>query len=348
MLVKDFSFNLPSELIAQVPSETRQSCKLLVIDRATGAYEDRSMEDFPCLLEKGSVLVINDTKVRKARVYGYSDNKGRVEFIFLNPVGDDRWSVLVSKAKKQRPGKVYSFYANDDEKLESPIAQAMVMEEGPDGTRIIRTSRLLDEDFFQKCGHVPLPPYIRREDDFSDEERYQTVYAQNYGSVAAPTAGLHYTNQMLEDIQARGIQVVRVTLHVGMGTFSPMHSDTLEGHHMHTEWYHISPESAQAINKAKLEGRKVVATGTTSVRTLESAFKNGAVQGGFGSTALFITPGFKFNVVDQLLTNFHTPESTLLVLVSAFSSREKVLKAYEHAVEMRYRFFSYGDATFFR
>lgn len=345
MLVKDFSFELPPELIAQYPSQARQDCRLLVIDRRTGQYTDAKMEDFVNYLEPGSVVVINNTRVRKARVYGVADTGAKVQFLFTGQNPDGTLLAMTTKGKRQKPGKTFAFSDSDGR----PYATGTVLGENEEGLKIVSLSVPVTEEFFERCGHVPLPPYIRREDEFSDEDRYQTVYASVNGSVAAPTAGLHYTPQMLDEIRAKGIEIVEITLHVGMGTFLPMRSETLEGHHMHFESYHVLPQAAEAINRAKSEGRMVVATGTTSVRTLESAWVPGeGVRPGYGRTDLFITPGFEFHVVDQLLTNFHTPESTLLVLVSAFSSREIILNAYRHAVEERYRFFSYGDATFIK
>lgn len=346
MLVKDFSFELPEDLIAQVPPATRGTCRLLVMDRKTGEYMDSTMDHFVDFLDLDSIVVVNNTRVRKARVFGLSENGGKVEFLFTQDNGDGTYTAMTTKSRRQKVGKKFDFcdlsgnhYCNGE-----------IASETSDELKVVRFDRPIDEDFFQKCGHVPLPPYIKREDDFQDEKRYQTVYATESGSVAAPTAGLHFTPEILDSIRAKGIQIIEITLHVGMGTFLPMRTQNLEDHHMHFESYHISAEAADAINAAKRAGKKLVATGTTSVRTLESAWdpQLGGVRSGYGKTNLFITPGFQFHEVDQLLTNFHTPESTLLVLVSAFAGREHILAAYNHAVQERYHFFSYGDATFLK
>lgn len=346
MKIKDFSFDLPSELIAQVPSKDRDGCKLLVIDKKTGSLIDSNMTEFPKFLEKDSILVINNTKVRKARVFGLSQNGGKVEFLF-NGISPETglWTAMVSKSKKQKLGKEFSFFDREG-KL---YCKGQISGNLGD-LKEVKFDQNITEEFFLSCGHVPLPPYIKREDCFADERTYQTVFAQKTGSMAAPTAGLHYTKEMLDEIKKMGIQIVEITLHVGMGTFLPVRTENIEDHVMHYESYSISQESAEIINNAKKQGKKLVATGTTSVRTLESAWNDEkkCIMPGIASTNLFITPGFKFHVVDQLLTNFHTPESTLLVLVSAFASREIMLNAYEHAVSEKYRFFSYGDATFIK
>ncbi len=346
MLVKDFSFDLPQELIAQVPAKERGTCRLLVIDRRTGELVDSSMDHFIDFIDKDSLIVVNNTRVRKARVYGNAETGGRVEFLFTEDNGDGTYTAMVSKGRRQKVGKRYEFLDLSGRHY----ANGWISGEKPDEMKVVSFDRRMDEDFFLKCGHVPLPPYIKREDDFQDEKRYQTVYASQSGSVAAPTAGLHYTPRMLDEIRAKGVRIVEITLHVGMGTFLPMRSETLEGHRMHFESYHIGEDAAQQINDAMKSGKRIVATGTTCVRTLESAWNEELqrVESGYGRTNLFITPGFRFHVVQQLLTNFHTPESTLLVLVSAFASRDMMLNAYRHAVEQRYRFFSYGDATFIR
>lgn len=346
MLTKDFYFDLPESLIAQTPADRRGDDRLLVLDRKSGAWKDAMMADFPSFLEKGSVLVVNNSKVRKARVYGESDTGGKVEFLFLEENIDHTWKAMVTKMKRQRKGKRYLF-ATPDGKISY---HAEIAEENPDDTRTVRFDEPIDESFFERLGHVPLPPYIKRDDDFSDEKRYQTVYAKEEGSVAAPTAGLHFTEDILQSIRNMGCAITEVTLHVGPGTFLPVRTETLEDHKMHWERCEIGEETAKLINDAKAEGRKIVATGTTSVRTLESAWddEKHVVQSGWRRTNLFIKPGFTYHVVDQLLTNFHMPESTLLALVCAFSTREKVLAAYAHAVEEKYHFFSYGDAMFLR
>lgn len=344
MKTKDFFFDLPPELIAQRPVDRRGTSRLLVLERSTGTYFDSSMSDFPNLLAEGSVLVVNNSKVRKARVFGYSDTGAKVEFLFLNERQDHCWNALTTKSKRQHVGKQYRFISRSN-----AIWQATIVGE-EETQKIVQFDRPIDESFFEECGHVPLPPYIKREDDFSDESRYQTVYARYAGSVAAPTAGLHFTDEMLKQISARGIALCQVTLHVGPGTFVPVRTQQIEEHPMHSEWYEISQESADLVTTAKREGRKVVAVGTTSVRTLESAYdaEHGILPATKGKTDLFITKASQFAVVDQLLTNFHMPESTLLVLVSAFAGKEAVMRSYHHAIEQHYRFFSYGDAMFIR
>jgi len=346
MLVKDFSFDLPEELIAQVPAKVRGEDRLLVIDKNTGEYLDSEMKDFPSFLDDDCLLVVNNSKVRKARVYGITENNGKVEFLFLSEREDHCWLVMTNKAKKQKIGKGYTFLKHNGE-----IAfHATIVESCPDGLKYLKPDIVIDETFFIEEGHVPLPPYIKREDDFQDETRYQTIYADKAGSVASPTAGLHFTPEIMKKIKEKGVKIAFVTLHVGMGTFIPMRGVNIEDHHMHYESYYVSEEAAAIINDYRKKGKKIVATGTTSVRTLESAYnvKTDMVETGYNKTNLFISPGYKFNVVNQLLTNFHTPESTLLVLVSSFAGREHIMKAYKHAIEKKYRFFSYGDATFLK
>lgn len=345
MLTRDYYFDLPGELIAQVPTDRRGEEKLLVLDKTSGEYRDMMMKDFPSLIEPGSVMVVNNSRVRKARCYGESETGGTVEFLFLEENADHSWNAMVSKAKRQRVGRRYRFLDGEGALVE----EAVIVAENEDGTRRVSFSHPLDEDFFTRCGHVPLPPYIKREDDFSDESRYQTVYASQSGSVASPTAGLHFTKELLDEVKDRGVEILPVTLHVGAGTFLPVRSEKVEDHHMHYERYTVSDETADAINRAKAEGRPIVAVGTTSVRTLESATgEDGLVHPGWGRTNIFIYPGYRFRTVDRLLTNFHTPESTLLMLVSALAGREHIMAAYEHAIAQRYRFYSYGDAMFIR
>jgi S-adenosylmethionine:tRNA ribosyltransferase-isomerase len=341
MKTKEFSFDLPEDLIAQNPADRRGNSRLLVLNRSTGGITDTYMTEFPQLLTPGSLMVINNSKVRKARVYGESESGAIVEFLFLEELIDHTWKAMVTKSKKQRVGKRYRFEGNGKFWNASIIAEDK-------SEKIVLFDEMIDESFFSDCGHVPLPPYIKRADTFSDETRYQTVYAQQSGSVAAPTAGLHFTDEILAEIGNRGIEIVPVTLHVGPGTFLPVRTEDLDDHDMHYERYEVSQETAQAITRAKAEGRPVIAVGTTSVRTLESAFnrETGELKAGSGSTNLFIKPPYRFAVVDHLLTNFHTPESTLLVLVSTFAGKETITRAYEHAVRERYRFFSYGDAMF--
>lgn len=336
----DFTFELPQELIAQEPCDKRGKDRLLVLDKRTGDYEDKLIDDFIDIIDKDSILVVNNSKVRKARTFATSETGGKVEFLFLEEIDKFTWNCMVSKSKKQRIGKKYSFSDN----LEAEIVDSL-----EDSTKVVKFNKEISEEWFLKNGHVPLPPYIKREDSFSDERRYQTVYAKNEGSVAAPTAGLHFTDEIIEKIKAKGVKIVEITLHVGMGTFMPVRSENLDDHDMHYERYSISEEVAKIINEAKINGQKIVATGTTSVRTLESAVdENGKLKSGMGRTNLFIKPGYTFKIVDQLLTNFHTPESTLLVLVSAFAKKENIMRAYNHAIDKKYRFFSYGDAMFIK
>ncbi|WP_332446942.1 tRNA preQ1(34) S-adenosylmethionine ribosyltransferase-isomerase QueA [Sphaerochaeta sp.] len=346
MTIKEFSFDLPEHLIAQTPADRRGEDRLLVLQKQDGSFIDEQMHNFAAYLDPGSLLVVNNSKVRKARVYGISDTGSRVEFLFLEENIDHSWNVMVTKTKKQHIGKQYTFSTPDD----SYQKKGWIIAENEDSTRTIAFAQPLDESFFQTLGHVPLPPYIKREDDFADENRYQTVYAETEGSVAAPTAGLHFTNEILESIRDKGCTIVPVTLHVGPGTFLPVRAERLEDHHMHYERYEISRESADLINQARKAGRPIVATGTTSVRTLESAYDptQDRVLSGEGRTNLFIRPGYQWKVVNQLLTNFHTPESTLLVLVSTFAGKNAIDAAYRHAIEKSYRFFSYGDAMFIR
>lgn len=348
MKISEFTFDLPDELIAQTPSDRRGEDRLLLINRKTGEYKDAMFSDFVSYLDDSCLIVVNDTRVRKARVYGISQTGGKVEFLFTGAVSPCCWQAMVSKSKKQKVGKKYTFYTADNTVFCTGEIESEV-DDNDNGSslKVVRFDREIDEEFFLKCGHVPLPPYIKREDDFNDETRYQTVYANECGSMAAPTAGLHFTEETLKQLEKKGIEVVHITLQVGMGTFLPVRTENLEDHVMHTEAYYVSLEAAEKINNAKAQGKKIVAIGTTSVRTLESAGKSGKVIPGSSATNLFITPGFEFKIVDKLVTNFHTPESTLLVLVSSFSSRENVLNAYKHAVQERYRFFSYGDACFF-
>ncbi len=346
MLTRDYFFDLPEELIAQEPSEKRGEDRLLLIDRRKGCWEDHMMSDFPSLLYPDSVIVVNNSRVRKARVYGESETGGKVEFLFLGKEDDGAWKCMVTKTKRQKKGKEYVFLDYDGRQTE---VRGEIVRENSDGTRSVLLGSDEGEAFFQRCGHVPLPPYIKREDNWSDESRYQTVYAKRMGSVASPTAGLHFTPDLMERVRSMGIEIYEVTLHVGAGTFLPVRTENIEDHHMHTEHYEIEKDTAEALMKAKREGKRIVAIGTTSVRTLESAAdENGNLSRLFGDTDIFIHPGYAFRFVDDLLTNFHTPESTLLMLVSALAGKDLIFSSYQHAIKERYRFFSYGDATFIR
>ncbi len=342
MQTKEFYFDLPEELIAQKPSGVRGEDKLMLLNRETGAVSHYAMADLVDLVDEGTLMVFNNSRVRRSRCYAIKNASGREqEFLFLNQMTADgtTWNTMVKGAKKVKAGGEYTF---------SDGSIGTIIDNPADNGTEFRTICFpfnLDEAWFERNGHIPLPPYIRREDDDTDSERYQTVYAKETGSSAAPTAGLHFTEPLLEKLKAKGIELEWVTLHVGLGTFLPVRSDNIEDHKMHEEWYTVNPETAAKINEAKKAGRKILAVGTTSVRTLESASDDdGMIQSGTRSTRIFMYPGYTFKVVDQMFTNFHTPESTLIMLVSAFAGKEHILSAYKQAVENKYRFFSYGDA----
>lgn len=338
MQTSDFYFELPEELIAQRPSGERGNDKLMFLNKTTGQVEHHKMEDLVDLVAPGTLMIFNDSRVRRSRCYGIKTTSGREqEFMFLNPIGDgSSWNTIVKGAKKVKVGNEYKF-------TDGSIGVIPEVSEGSE-FRTIKFDKPLDEAWFERNGHIPLPPYIRREDDDTDSERYQTVYARETGSAAAPTAGLHFTESLLQKLKDKGIELAWVTLHVGLGTFLPVREDNIEDHKMHTEYYTVSEETAAKVAKAKAEGRPVLAVGTTSVRTLESASdENGKLIPGTRGTNIFMYPGYKFKVVDQMFTNFHTPESTLIMLVSAFAGNENIMSAYSQAVENKYRFFSYGD-----
>jgi S-adenosylmethionine:tRNA ribosyltransferase-isomerase len=346
MLVSDFDFDLPEELIAQEPAADRAGARMLTLDRATVEFRDRTFRELPGLLRPGDLLVLNDSRVIPARLFahraglhtqGNHEATGRVQVLLAEQLSEWEWKALVRPGRKVLTGEHLNF---GDGAL-----RAEVMAHGEFGERTLRFEPVAD--FFgtlEALGHMPLPPYIHREDQAGDRERYQTVYARERGSVAAPTAGLHFTPEILAEIRARGVEVATVTLHVGLGTFQPVRVEQVEDVKLHAERYTISEATAAALNAARREGRRVVAAGTTTVRTLEHCAKNGSEFAAHsGSTSILISPGFEFRVVGALLTNFHLPQSTLLMLVSAFAGRERVLAAYRHAVETGYRFFSYGD-----
>jgi S-adenosylmethionine:tRNA ribosyltransferase-isomerase len=335
VLTRDFDYDLPEESIAQEPAPRGES-RLLVLD-AEGSDRHRQVRDLPRLLRAGDLLVLNDTRVIPARLFGQREGGGggRMEILLIEKAGDLEWDALVRPGRRVRPGTVLRF--------EELTAEVMEKREDQSPRYRLRFSEPV-EPHLDRLGHVPLPPYIRRPDREADRERYQTVYARNPGAVAAPTAGLHFTEAILEEASAAGIGVAWVTLHVGIGTFKPISAERVEDHRMDRERYEVSEETAEAIRRTQTSGGRVVAVGTTVVRTLESAASDGEVRPGGGSTELFITPGFRFRAVDVLLTNFHLPRSTLLMLVSAFAGRERVLAAYEEAVREGYRFYSYGDA----
>lgn len=331
----DFYYDLPEKLIAQTPAEPRDSSRLLVYDRANDKVEHRIFRDVCDYLKAGDVLVINNTKVLPARMYAHTEHGGVVEVLLLKRLDIDKWEVLVKPGKKCKPGVTLT--VND--KLSLTVEGVT-----DSGERIVRF--IYDgvfEEILDEVGSMPLPPYIKEK--LKDKNRYQTVYAKTDGSAAAPTAGLHFTPALLQKIRDMGVEIVEVLLHVGLGTFRPVKEDVITDHKMHSEYYCVTEEAAQTINRAKREGRRIIAVGTTSVRTLESAANDdGTVRAESGNTQIFIYPPYKFKCVDALITNFHLPESTLIMLVSALAGREKTLELYNTAVAEGYRFFSFGDA----
>jgi S-adenosylmethionine:tRNA ribosyltransferase-isomerase len=348
--VADFDFDLPAELIAQQPPEQRGQSRMLVMDRATGELRDSQFREFSSFLRPGDLLVLNDSRVIPARLYArrtlVRDRErptGQIEVMLTEPAGENRWHALVRPGRKVAIGERLVFPAPSG----AIALEAEVLERGQFGDRLLAFAPV--EDFFaviEQIGHMPLPPYIHRDDIASDRERYQTVYSRDRGSVAAPTAGLHFTPQVLESIAASGVEIAHVTLHVGLGTFAPLRVENVDEVQLHRERYTIPVSTSDAVNRALSEGRRVVAVGTTVVRTLEAAAQragSSSIEPHSGETSIFISPGFQFQVVRALLTNFHLPQSSLLMLVCAFADRERALAAYRHAVEARYLFFSYGD-----
>lgn len=333
----DFYYELPEELIAQTPIEPRDASRLLVYDRSTNTIEHKHFYDLPDYLHKGDVLVINNTRVLPARIYGVKAVTGaKVEFLLHKRINLTDWEVLVKPAKKASVGAKFVF---------SDKLSAEVIEYEGEGLRKVRfTFDGVFEDVLSAIGEMPIPPYIHEK--LKEQERYQTVYAKENGSSAAPTAGLHFTPELLNKLRAMGVEIVEVLLHVGLGTFRPVKADDITEHKMHSEYYCVTQKAADEINAAKAEGRRIIAVGTTSVRVLESAFRDGKLHAESGETSIFIYPPYKFKAVDALVTNFHLPESTLIMLISAFMGRENTLKMYETAVKERYRFFSFGDACF--
>ncbi|MGF6989369.1 S-adenosylmethionine:tRNA ribosyltransferase-isomerase [Lachnospiraceae bacterium PF1-21] len=333
---EDFNFELPERLIAQDPLEDRSSSRLLVLAKETGAISHEKFTDLPGHLRPGDCLVINDTKVLPARLIGEREGTGaRVEVLLLKRHQDDVWETLVKPGKKARPGTKIHFGKD--------ALVGEVLEVVEEGNRLIKfTYQGIFEEVLDELGQMPLPPYITH--TLQDKNRYQTVYAAHSGSAAAPTAGLHFTKELLEEIEEKGIQIARVTLHVGLGTFRPVKVEEITEHHMHSEFYQIEEQEARKINETKASGGRVICVGTTACRTVESAAQDGKVVPGSGQTEIFIYPGYQFKILDALITNFHLPESTLIMLVSALAGREQVLKAYEEAVAKEYRFFSFGDA----
>ncbi len=340
MNLKDFDFNLPEELIAQHPIEKRDMSRLLVLDKKTGELEHRIFKDILEYLNEGDCLVLNDTKVIPARLIGEKEGSGgKIEFVLLKRIEQDDWEVILRPGKKAKPGARFVFG--------NGILTAEIIDILDEGNRRVRF--FYDgvfEQILDKVGMMPLPPYITEK--LEDKARYQTVYAKYNGSAAAPTAGLHFTNELLEQIRAKGISITYVTLHVGLGTFRPVKVTNIEEHKMHSEFYTISQNTCDIINETKKRGNNVIAVGTTSCRVLETAGKSGVLSEQSGNTDIFIYPGYQFKIIDKLITNFHLPESTLIMLVSALAGRDNVLNAYNTAVKERYRFFSFGDAMFIK
>ena len=337
MKTSDFNYDLPEELIAQTPADPRDSSRLLVYHRNTGAIEHRIFHDVIDYLNPGDVLVVNQTRVIPARLYGVKEGTGgAIEFLLLRRLNLTDWEVILKPGKKAKPGARFVFGEGE--------LRAEVLSMAEDGGRTVRFEyEGVFEDVLDRLGQMPLPPYIHEK--LEDKSRYQTVYAKVDGSAAAPTAGLHFTPELLERVRAKGVEIVPVLLHVGLGTFRPVKEEDVANHHMHSEYYEVTPEQAERINAARARGGRVVCVGTTSVRTLETvATEDGIVHPGSGFTQIFITPGVKVKAVDALITNFHLPQSTLLMLISALMGREEALRTYEIAVKERYRFFSFGDA----
>ena len=336
----DYYFDLPQELIAQDPMEKRDECRLLVMDKETGNVEHHVFNEVINYLQPGDCLVLNNTKVIPARLLGVKEETGAaVEILLLKRKEADVWETLVKPGKKLRPGAKVSFGDG--------ILKAEIMDIVDEGNRLVKFYYDgIWEEVLDRLGEMPLPPYITHK--LQDKNMYQTVYAKYEGSAAAPTAGLHFTDELLEKIREKGVDIAFVTLHVGLGTFRPVKVTNVKEHHMHTEWYQVTQEAADKINKAKESGHRVICVGTTSCRTIESAAgEDGTLSAASGDTSIFIYPGYKFKLMDGLITNFHLPESTLVMLVSAFAGREHVLNAYETAIKEKYRFFSFGDACLF-
>lgn len=341
MKVSDFYFELPEELIAQHPLEKRDSSRLMVLDKETGEIEHRKFHDILEYLNEGDTLVLNNTRVLPARLIGEKEETGgKIEFLLLKRIEGDKWECLAKPGRKAKVGTVFTF---GEGKL-----KAIVREIGEEGNRIIEFKYDgIFEQVLDELGQMPLPPYIHEK--LEDKERYQTVYSKEKGSAAAPTAGLHFTEELLKEIKAKGVNIAYLTLHVGLGTFRPVKVDDVNNHVMHSEYYHLDKENAELINKTKEDGKRVIAVGTTSSRTLETiGDENGRVREQSGWTDIFIYPGYKFKIVDNLITNFHLPESTLIMLVSALAGQDNIMNAYNTAVKEKYRFFSFGDSMFIK
>ncbi|AOH38883.1 tRNA preQ1(34) S-adenosylmethionine ribosyltransferase-isomerase QueA [Dialister pneumosintes] len=339
MKLENFNYDLPTNLIAQEPAEPRDSCRLMLVDKKTGEWEHQSFRDILNEIRAGDVLVFNNTKVIPARLYGQRKGTGgKVEMLLLSPKGNDNWEVLVKPGKKALPGTEIVFNEH---------MSCQIVDKTDFGGRIAHFKYNGEFDsILDQIGEMPIPPYIHKK--LEDKNKYQTIYAKYKGSAAAPTAGLHFTEELLEEIKNRGAGVYFVTLHVGLGTFRPVAKENIEEHEMHKEWYDVPQITADAVNRAKTEGRRIIAVGTTSVRTLESAGQTGTLVAGGGWTQLYIYPGYEWNIVDAIVTNFHLPESTLIMMMAAFAGTNHILSAYKEAVNQKYRFFSFGDAMFLR
>ena len=354
MRVTDFDFDLPEELIAQSPPAIRGSSRMLVLERATGAVEDNFFRNLPEILRSGDLLILNDSRVLPARLYATRaglhtqhnspDPTGRIEVLLTQQIGDGDWTALVRPGRKVQPGERLLFHAAGEAK---PLLEAEVLAAGEFGERTLRFAPTSEfHVILDRIGHMPLPPYIHRDDSAEDRDRYQTVFSHEPGSAAAPTAGLHFTPEILARLRRNGVQIETITLHVGLGTFQPVRAENLDDIHLHAEHYTLPAATANAVNAALRAGSRIIAAGTTTTRTLEhcAAIADGLpLEPHSGQTEIFLRPGYRFQIVSGLLTNFHLPKSTLLMLVSAFAGRERVLAAYEHAVRQGYRFFSYGD-----
>lgn len=346
MNVEWFDFDLPEELIAQTPLQDRTASRLLMLSKENGNTEHGVFTDLEAKMQAGDVLVLNNTRVIPARLLGVKKDTGaKAELLLLKQLGDDRWEALAKPGKKLKAGAVIVF---GDDGNGAPLMEAEVLSEGDMGARIIQFRyKGIFQELLDRLGEMPLPPYIKERLD--ERERYQTVYSRHEGSAAAPTAGLHFTQDFLRKLEDKGVRLVYVTLHVGLGTFRPMSVDTVEEHEMHAEYYELDEANAELLNEAKRNGRRIVAVGTTSARTLETLagrFGDGELQACSGWTSIFIFPGYSFKLVNALLTNFHLPKSTLVMLVSALAGRDAIMKAYGEAIDRRYRFFSFGDAMF--
>jgi S-adenosylmethionine:tRNA ribosyltransferase-isomerase len=339
ILISDYDYELPPELIAQTPLERRDNSRLLVLDRARDQLEHHTFRDILDYLTPDDLLVVNDSRVIPARLHGWRPTGGQAEILLLRPLGEGRWEALVRPGRRLRPGSEIVLADRTGERTEAHVE---IIERRPEGSAVVALPDAV-ADRLDEFGEMPLPPYIHER--LTDPERYQTVYSRIAGSAAAPTAGLHFTPELLAEIRQRGVRIVEVTLHVGIGTFQPVKVDDVREHEMHDEWFHVPPEALAAIAETRARGGRVIAVGTTSCRTLESIDSDERPPEGLsGWTSLFITPGYQFHTVDALVTNFHLPRSTLMLMVSAFAGRERILSAYAEAVKSRYRFFSFGDA----